>query len=83
MYAGSLAGFVRANLRATPNQEQYTTPTSAQCRRNSRGDSRRMHTLGLTDPYVAVTEPPDDYGKLRRHLHSRYRFEPLESAGEF
>ena len=39
--------------------------------------------IGLTDPYVAVTEPPDDYAKLRRHKHKRYRFEPLEGAGEF
>ena len=56
------------------------TVTAAQ---DAAGLQRRMDTLGLTDPYVAVTEPPDDYGKLRRHLHSRYRFEPLESAGEF
>lgn len=38
---------------------------------------KRMHELALTDPYVPVTEPPDDYGMLRRHKHSRYCFEPL------
>ena len=36
-----------------------------------------MDQRGLTDPYVQVTEPPDDCTKLRRHLHPRYRFEPL------
>jgi site-specific DNA recombinase len=56
------------------------TVTAAQ---DAAGLQRRMDALGLTDPYVAVTEPPDDYGKLRRHLHSRYRFEPLEDAGKF
>jgi len=56
------------------------TVTAAQ---KASGLQRRMDELGLTDPYVAVTEPPDDYGKFRRHLHSRYRFEPLEGAGEF
>lgn len=38
---------------------------------------RLMDLHGLTDPYVLVTSPPDDYRKLRRHLHARYRFEPL------
>ena len=33
---------------------------------------------GLDSPYVLVTEGPDDVGKLRRHLHPRYRFEPLD-----
>jgi hypothetical protein len=56
------------------------TVTAAQ---DAAGLQRRMDTLGLTDPNVAVTEPPDDYGKLRRHLHSRYRFEPVEGAGQF
>jgi DNA invertase Pin-like site-specific DNA recombinase len=37
---------------------------------------RQMNQLGITDPYLAVAEPPTDYGKLRRHRHSRYRFEP-------
>jgi hypothetical protein len=46
------------------------------------GLQRQMDSLGLTDPYVSVQEPPDDYGKFRRHLHMRYRFEPLEGAGE-
>jgi hypothetical protein len=43
---------------------------------------RMMDALGLTDPYVAVTEPPDDFKRLRRHRHRRYRFEPLDGAGE-
>jgi DNA invertase Pin-like site-specific DNA recombinase/DNA-binding NarL/FixJ family response regulator len=36
----------------------------------------RMQSLGLTDPYELVTEPPQ-HTRLRRHLHPRYRFEPL------
>jgi len=43
---------------------------------------RRMDGLGLTYPYLAVNKPPDDYGMLRRHKHRRYRFEPLDGAGE-
>ncbi len=38
---------------------------------------RHMARLGLTDPYVLLREPPTDYTKLRRHMHPRYRFEPL------
>jgi hypothetical protein len=51
--------------------------------------AREMTRHGLSDPYVAVTEPPDDVSRLRRHKHERYRFEPLqrtppehEQAGE-
>jgi len=43
---------------------------------------RKMTELGLSDPYAPVTEPPADFPMLRRHLNSRYRFEPLEGAGE-
>ena len=38
---------------------------------------RRMDAAGVSDPYVTVHEPPADYPKLCRHLHRRYRFEPL------
>lgn len=38
---------------------------------------RLMRQAGIDDPYVPVTEPPSDYGKLRRHRHRRYCFEPL------
>ena len=41
-----------------------------------------MDELGITDPYLPVTKPPDDYTKLRRHKHARYHFEPLASASE-
>lgn len=44
---------------------------------------RIMNTFGLSDPYVAVTEPPQDLPKMRRHKHKRYRFEPLPDAGRF
>jgi site-specific DNA recombinase len=39
---------------------------------------RKMDELGITDPWVSVTEPPSDYNRLRRHNHERYRFEPLD-----
>ncbi|HMP04876.1 MAG TPA: hypothetical protein PJ982_00875, partial [Lacipirellulaceae bacterium] len=40
---------------------------------------RLMDKQGLSDPYVPVTEP---VGRLRRHLHPRYRFNPLPDAGQ-
>jgi hypothetical protein len=43
---------------------------------------RTMDALGLSHPYVLVTEPPSDIKKMRRHLHRDYRFEPLPGAGE-
>jgi hypothetical protein len=39
---------------------------------------KRMQELQVTNPYVMVYEPPDDYAKLRRHKNKRYNFEPLE-----
>jgi len=38
---------------------------------------RRMDALGLTDPYVRLTEPSTT-GHVRRHNHPRYRFDPLD-----
>ncbi len=44
---------------------------------------RMMDRLGIDSPWLPVTEPPEDYPKLRRHHHQRYRFEPLScKAGE-
>jgi len=42
---------------------------------------RRMKAMGLTDPYLSLHEPPDDYPKLRRHRHPRYRFEVEQDEG--
>ena len=43
----------------------------------------RMEEYGLSDPYLPLPAPPDDYERLRRHKHLRYRFEPLDGqAGE-
>ncbi len=42
--------------------------------------ARQMASLGLADPYVRVTDPPEEYGKLRRHKHPRFRFEPLDRS---
>jgi DNA invertase Pin-like site-specific DNA recombinase len=41
-----------------------------------------MRARGLIDPYVPVTQPPDDYTKFRRHRHPRYRFDPLPPPDE-
>ena len=41
---------------------------------------REMDKLGIDDPYIPITKPPED-GKLKRHLNPRYSFEPLEQAG--
>lgn len=45
--------------------------------------NRRMNELGLIDPYVPVTTPPSECRRFRRHLHPRYRFEPLPEAGQW
>ena len=79
-------------LRATINPEtgrKYTeadaardvgiTTTAAQ---RAAALQRTMDQLGLSDPFVPVLEPPEDYTKLRRHQHRRYSFEPLEEAGQ-
>jgi hypothetical protein len=39
---------------------------------------RLMKQMGLTTPYVFVTEPPDDYAKMRRHKNAKYKFIPLD-----
>ena len=41
---------------------------------------RIMDQLSVTDPYVILTEPPAEYGTLKRHLHPRYRFQPLDDS---
>ncbi len=37
---------------------------------------QRMKELALTEPYVLLAEPPESFGRCRRHKKSRYRFEP-------
>jgi site-specific DNA recombinase len=37
---------------------------------------RLMGKLGLTDPYIPLTEPPQDQARMRRHKHARFQFEP-------
>ena len=54
------------------------TKTAAQY---AAGLDRLMRRLGLADPYVRMLEPPMDYPKMRRHLHPRYRFNPLPGFG--
>ena len=43
---------------------------------------RKMDELGITDPYVRVTAPPEDSRKMRRNHYPGYRFDPLPGAGE-
>jgi hypothetical protein len=38
---------------------------------------RMMTDGGLSDPYELITAPLADDRKIRRHLHPRYRYEPL------
>jgi site-specific DNA recombinase len=37
---------------------------------------RMMRERNLETPYEFVSEPPEDYAKLRRHKNAKYRFEP-------
>jgi site-specific DNA recombinase len=39
---------------------------------------RIMGDLGLNSPYVLLSEPPDDYPKLRRHRNPKYCFNPRD-----
>lgn len=38
---------------------------------------RLMEEKGLIDPYIELTDPPEDDCKLKRHLHPAYRFSKL------
>jgi site-specific DNA recombinase len=50
-------------------------PTQAAVSRAIRLD-RMIHERGLDSPYGMLADPPSDYGKLRRHLNAKYKFEP-------
>jgi DNA invertase Pin-like site-specific DNA recombinase len=39
--------------------------------------AKRMREQGVSDSYIPLAGPPENYKKLRRHRHRRYRFEPL------
>jgi hypothetical protein len=39
---------------------------------------RKMKELGLESPYVVLLEPPDDYRRLRRHKHGRFKFSTID-----
>jgi site-specific DNA recombinase len=43
---------------------------------------RLMKNQGLSDPYIALTEPPPDLARMRRHLHPRFRFEAIHSDSD-
>ena len=38
---------------------------------------QKMNDLGISNPYVELTEPPENFKKMRRHLHPRYCFNPI------
>jgi site-specific DNA recombinase len=57
-------------------RELGITKTAAQ---NALRLDRRMREFGLTDPYVRLTAPPAD-GRLKRHLHEQFSFNPLPDA---
>ncbi len=38
--------------------------------------TRKMEMLGITSPYLAITEPPAEV-RWTRHLHKRFKFDPL------
>lgn len=44
--------------------------------------AREMAKRGLSDPYIPLLAPPEDYTKLRRHKHPRYKFRPMELTTE-
>jgi len=44
---------------------------------------RLIEERGLPDAYLQIREPNMDGSKFRRHLHRRYRFDPLADAGQF
>jgi hypothetical protein len=54
---------------------EKVTATAVQ---NALNLQRKMESMGLTDPYIVVTQPPADYPKLRRHRNAKYRFTPLD-----
>ena len=37
-----------------------------------------MEAMGLSNPYVLITQPPADYTKARRSKNAKYAFQPLE-----
>jgi len=39
---------------------------------------RKMMEMGLTEPFVRLTELPSETNRLRRHRHPRFRFKPLD-----
>lgn len=42
---------------------------------------REMDRLRISDPYVPIRGPSDGLGRLKRHLHPRYKFFPKPDAG--
>lgn len=41
--------------------------------------SRAMAAQGVSDPYLPLTAPPEEGGRLKRHLRAKYDFTPLHA----
>jgi site-specific DNA recombinase len=68
------------NMRASGMSEKqiaYELGLTITATQRAAALQRRMDELGLTDPYVPVSEAEIGESRMRRHLHSRYRFQPL------
>jgi hypothetical protein len=74
-----VAARAAGKTEAEAARECGITTTAAQ---RAAGLQRTMDAQGITDPYVLVTQPPDDCPKLHRHRHPDYRFPPLPGTGE-
>ncbi|MBX7165911.1 MAG: recombinase family protein [Pirellulales bacterium] len=71
------------DLRASGMRQQDVAATlgiTATAAQHAAALDRGMKILGLDDPYVLLTVPPTNSRRLRRHLHPRYRFDPLPTV---
>lgn len=74
-YRRQVAALLAEGLTAKQAAERLgITSTAAQ---RAAALDRLLTQEDLSDPYLQVTTPPDDYNRLRRHLHKRYCFEPV------
>ena len=68
-----LAVSPRKKLYEIAEQDLKITPTAVQ---KTAMLVRLMRQRGVDDPYEPLTQPPEE-GRLRRHKHRRFSFEPL------
>lgn len=58
--------------------EQLGRPTTSKVVHDALALDQQMKQLGLSTPYVLVSEPPDDMPKQRKHRNTAYKFTPLD-----